>query len=114
MPKDAIPGMKLHKSKGEFIRAAGGDVILDLGSTKLRGDRGLGGSPLQIGIQLAEVTTTRISGQGGGERHGGIHVSIWRDCEESSLGRKKGKARNSEAGQWNSDFCSIGQLGLYF
>ena len=56
VPKDAIPGMKLDKSKGGSFRVANGDVIPNLGSTKLKGNGTIGGSPLQIGTQVAEVT----------------------------------------------------------
>ena len=55
-PKDAIPGMKLDKSKGGSFRVANGDVIPNLGSAKLKGNGTIGGSPLQIGTQVAEVT----------------------------------------------------------
>ena len=53
VPKDAIPGMKLDKSKGGSFRVANGDVIPNLGFTKLKGTGTLGGSPLQIGTQVA-------------------------------------------------------------
>ena len=56
VPKDAIPGMKLDRSKGGSFRVANGDVIPNLGSTKLKGSGAIGGSPLQIGTQVAEVT----------------------------------------------------------
>jgi hypothetical protein len=56
VPKDAIPGMKLDKSKGGSFRAANGEVFPNLGSTKLKGTGTLGGSPLQIGTQVAEIT----------------------------------------------------------
>ena len=36
VPKDAIPGMKLDKSKQGSFRVANGDVIPNLGSTKLK------------------------------------------------------------------------------
>ena len=56
VPKDAIPGMKLDKTKGGSFRVASGDVIPNLGSTKLKGTGTLGGSPLQVGTQVAEIT----------------------------------------------------------
>jgi len=56
IPKDAIPGMKLDNSKGGSFRVASGAVIPNLGSTKLKGTGTLGGSPIQVGTQVAEVT----------------------------------------------------------
>ena len=56
VPKDAIPGMKLDKTKGGSFRVANGDVIPNLGSITLKGSGTLGGSSLQIGIQVAEIT----------------------------------------------------------
>ena len=56
MPKDAVPGMKIDRSKGGSFRVANGDVIPNIGSTKLEGVGTLNGSPMKIGTQVAEIT----------------------------------------------------------
>ena len=56
IPKDAIPGMKLDKSKGGSFRVASGEVIPNLGSTKLTGKGTLNQSSIQINTQVAEIT----------------------------------------------------------
>ena len=56
IPKDAVPGMKLDKSKGGFFRVASGNVIPNLGSTRLDGTGTLNGSPMKISTQVAEFT----------------------------------------------------------
>ena len=44
VPKDATPDMKVDKSKGGSFRIADGDVILNLGSTRLEGVGTLSGT----------------------------------------------------------------------
>ena len=56
VPKDAIPGMKLDKSKGGSFRVASGEVLPNLGPTKLEGVGTLNGSPVKIGTQVADIT----------------------------------------------------------
>ena len=56
VPKDAIPGMKVDKSKGGSFRVASGEVLPNLGSTKIKGVGTLSGSPVTIGTQVAEIT----------------------------------------------------------
>ena len=56
IPKDVVPGFKLDKSKGGSFRVASGEVILNLGSTKLEGVGTLSGSPNKIGSQVADIT----------------------------------------------------------
>ena len=56
VPKDAIPGMKVDKSKGGSFLVASGEVLPNLGSTKIEGVGTLSGSPMKIGTQVAEIT----------------------------------------------------------
>ena len=56
IPKDAVPGMRLDKSKGGSFRVASGNVIPNLGSTRLDGTGTLNGSPMKISTQVAEIT----------------------------------------------------------
>ena len=56
VPKDALPDMKLDKRKGGSFRVASGEVLPNLGSTKLKGVGTLSGSPMTIGTQVAEIT----------------------------------------------------------
>ena len=56
VPKDAIPNMKIDKSRGGSFRVASGEVLPNLGSTKLKGVGTLSGSPMTIGTQVAEIT----------------------------------------------------------
>ena len=56
VPKDAIPGTKLDKSKGGSFRVASGEILPNLGQTKLKGKGTLSGSPMEIGTQVAEIT----------------------------------------------------------
>ena len=56
VPKDALPNMKIDKSKGGSFRVASGEVLPNLGSTKLKGVGTLSGSPMTIGTQVAEIT----------------------------------------------------------
>ena len=48
--------MKVDKSKGGSFRVASGEVLPNLGSTKLKGVGTLSGSPMTIGTQVAEIT----------------------------------------------------------
>ena len=56
IPKDAIPGMRIDRKEGHSFRVANGDVIPNLGSTKLEGFGTLNGSPMKIGTQVADIT----------------------------------------------------------
>ena len=57
IPKEAIPGLKPDKTKGVgSFRCADGSVIPNLGAAKLKGTGTVGGSPMQVGTQVAEVT----------------------------------------------------------
>jgi hypothetical protein len=56
VPKDAIPGLTVDKSKGGSFRVASGEVLPNLGSTKIKGVGALSGSPMTIGTQVAEIT----------------------------------------------------------
>ena len=56
VPKEAITGVKLDKTKGGSLRVASGEVFPNLGSTKLKGTGTLGGSPLQVEAHVADIT----------------------------------------------------------
>jgi len=56
LPKDALPGMKIDRSKGGSFRVASGDVIPNIGSTKLIGTGALNGNPTKIITQVADIT----------------------------------------------------------
>ena len=56
VPKDAIPGMRIDKSKEGSFRVASGDVILNIGSIQLSGTGTLSGSPTKIMTQVGEIT----------------------------------------------------------
>ena len=58
VPKVAIPGMKADKSKGGSFRIANGELLPNLGSTKLKGIGALSASAITIGTQAAEITNT--------------------------------------------------------
>ena len=48
--------MKVDKSKGGSFHVASGEVLPNLGSTKLEGGGTLSGSPMKIGTPVAETT----------------------------------------------------------
>ena len=56
VPKDALPNMKLDKSKGGSFRVASGGILPNLGSTKIEGVGTIGGHPIKIGTQVADTT----------------------------------------------------------
>ena len=56
MPKDAIPSMTVDKSKEGSFRAACGEVLPNLGTTKLKVVGTLSGIPTTIGTKDGEIT----------------------------------------------------------
>ena len=56
VPRDAIPGMKLSKSKGGCFRMANGNIIPNLGEAEITGSGSLNTHPHKFGTQVADVT----------------------------------------------------------
>ena len=56
IPKDAVPGATRDESKGVSFRVASGNVIPNLGSTRLDGTGTLNSSPMKSRTHLAEIT----------------------------------------------------------
>ena len=56
VPRDAIPGMKMSRSKGGSFRMAHGNVIPNLGEAEIKGLGALNSHPQQFGTQVADVT----------------------------------------------------------
>ena len=93
VPREAIPGMRMGRSKRVSFRMANGNVIPNLGETEIKGLGAVNSHPHKFGTQVADVTKPLA-----GRWENNHPAQDWRNREEAESRIREEDSRYHKSG----------------